>query len=231
MLSNKTHYSPTDRDARVSVKPDKVRVLNYLCSLAVDAAGGVINHEQADFTDSRDSRHLPGMVQRLLPRLRAQDLLWCNVLCDTGYANGFNYTFLTERGLTYALDSGLRPIQTGGGRFHVRRGADTCTCTAGKPLPFKKYDTTADGGWLKIYWAAYQDCMGCPLKATCVPTAQRKQVTRIAYDPAYRRAWARQQSRRGQAIRWQGTVEPVFGSLIHHYGLKSGQHARQSRDA
>ena len=32
----------------------------------------------------------------------------------------------------------------------------------------------------------------------------------------------RQQSRRGQRKRWvrQGTVEPVLGNLIHHYGLR-----------
>ena len=99
---------------------------------------------------------------------------------------------------------------------------DSYTCAAGKPLPFQKYDTSADGGWLKLYWAAYQDCKQCPLKATCVPTARRKQLTRTAYDPAYRRAWDRQQSRRSQAMRLrrQSTVAPVFGSLIHHYGLR-----------
>ena len=99
---------------------------------------------------------------------------------------------------------------------------DTYSCTAGKALPFQKYDTSADGSWLKIYWASYQDCHHCPLKSTCVPTARRKQLTRTAYDPAYRRAWARQQSRQGDLMRRkrQSTVEPVFGNLIHHYGLR-----------
>lgn len=32
-LSNKTHYSPTDPDARISVKPGKPRQLNYLANL------------------------------------------------------------------------------------------------------------------------------------------------------------------------------------------------------
>ena len=41
-------------------------------------------------------------------------------------------------------------------------------------------------------------------------------------DAAYRRAWQRQQTRRGQRLRRvrQATVEPVFGNLIHHYGLR-----------
>jgi hypothetical protein len=49
LLSNKTHYSPTDPDARISVKPGKVRALNYLCSMAVDEGHGLISHTQADF--------------------------------------------------------------------------------------------------------------------------------------------------------------------------------------
>ena len=32
--SNKTHYSPTDPDAKISVKPGKARKLNYLCNIA-----------------------------------------------------------------------------------------------------------------------------------------------------------------------------------------------------
>jgi len=94
LLSNKTHYSTTDPDARVSVKPGKARALHYLCSLAVDTASGVIRPVQADFADSRDSLHLPGIVRRLLPRLRAQNLRWREVLADAGYANGFNYGLL-----------------------------------------------------------------------------------------------------------------------------------------
>ncbi|MCD9583398.1 hypothetical protein LVK05_15310, partial [Tenacibaculum maritimum] len=40
--SNKTHYSPTDPDARISVKPGKARKLNYLSQLTVDSANHVI---------------------------------------------------------------------------------------------------------------------------------------------------------------------------------------------
>jgi hypothetical protein len=44
LLSNKTHYSPSDPEARISVKPGIARVLNYLCSLAVDTTTGIISH-------------------------------------------------------------------------------------------------------------------------------------------------------------------------------------------
>jgi len=40
--SNKTHYSPTDPDARISVKPGKARKLNYHGNISVDTAHHVI---------------------------------------------------------------------------------------------------------------------------------------------------------------------------------------------
>jgi hypothetical protein len=57
---------------------------------------------------------------------------------------------------------------------------------------------------------------------TCTPAAPQQKFVRSAFDAAYRRAWHRQHSRAGQQMRRvrQRTVEPVFGSLLHHYGLR-----------
>jgi hypothetical protein len=89
-------------------------------------------------------------------------------------------------------------------------------------LPFYQYGITADGSWMKQYRAAYRDCQHCPLKPTCVPGAKCKQLTKTIYYAAYYRAWQRQQPRRGYRHRRlrQSTVEPVFGHLLHHYGLR-----------
>jgi hypothetical protein len=68
-----------------------------------------------------------------------------------------------------------------------------------------------------------RDCQQCPRKPLCAPRAKRKQINRTIYDAAYAgRAWQRQQTRRGQRMRRvrQGTVEPVFGNLLPHYGLR-----------
>ena len=62
-LSNHTHYSPTDPDARVSVKPGKARQLNYFGQLAVDDAHHVITGACADFADKRDSQCLEQIVE------------------------------------------------------------------------------------------------------------------------------------------------------------------------
>jgi len=87
LVSNKTHYSPTDPDARISVKPGKARQHNYHCSLAVDTAKGVISHVQADYADGRDSQYLPAITCRLQRRLLANELRLKELLADGGYSN------------------------------------------------------------------------------------------------------------------------------------------------
>jgi len=221
LLSNKTHYSPTDPDARISVKPGKARALNYLCSLAVDTAKGVISHVQADLADGHDSLHLPRLLTGLQRRLRANELPLHDLLADAGYANGSNYALLEAAQITAWIPVfGQYKAEIEG--FTYNAPTDDYTCAAGKRLSFRKYDTRADGAWLKLYWATCSDCQQCPLKSTCVPGAKRKQLTRTIYDAAYRRAWQRQQTTRGQRMRRvrQGTVEPVFGNLLPHYGLR-----------
>ena len=221
LFSNKTHYSPTDPDARISIKPGKARALNYLCSLAVDTAKGVISHAQADFADSRDSLHLPQLLTGLQQRLRTQQLPLRHLLADAGYANGSNYALLeAAQIMAWIPVFGQYKAEIDGFTYDAPR--DVYHCRAGKALPFRKYDTAADGHWLKLYWADCSDCQQCPLKPACVPGAKRKQLTRTLYDAPYRRAWQRQQSRQGQRMRRvrQSTVEPVFGNLLHHYGLR-----------
>jgi transposase len=220
LLSNKTHYSPTDPEARISVKPGKTRALNYLCSLAVDTATGVISYVQAD-ADVRDSAHLPGLVKDLQARLKRNDLTLRDVVADMGYSNGYNYAFLEQRGLTPWIPVvGAYKPEVEGFTYHAQ--TDEYRCRADKPLPFRKYRPTLDGNWMKIYRAFYADCQACPHKAACVPTADYKQLLRSAYDAAYRRAWHRQRTRAGQRMRRvrQRTVEPVFGNLLQHYGLR-----------
>ncbi|GAB4038286.1 hypothetical protein GCM10028809_55960 [Spirosoma gilvum] len=89
-------------------------------------------------------------------------------------------------------------------------------------MVFKTFDKNADGGWLKVYRAAYQDCQQCPFKPTCVPNSQCRQIIRSAYDPFYRRALERQQSRRGKRMKRlrSATIEPALGSLVDYYGLR-----------
>lgn len=157
LLSNKTHYSPTDPDARISIKPGKARKLNYHCSLAVDTAEGVISHVQADFADGRDSQNLPDITLKLQQRLAHNELRLEEILADTGYSNGGNYALLEQWKITgwIPVFGQYKPQIEG---FPFDPEADHFTCSQGKRLPFKTFDKNADGGWLKVYRADYQDC-------------------------------------------------------------------------
>lgn len=63
-----------------------MRTLNYLCSLAVNPAKGVISHIQADLADSRDSLHLPGLIEHLQARLLINEMPLREVVADSNYS-------------------------------------------------------------------------------------------------------------------------------------------------
>ena len=97
--SNKTHYSPVDPDARISVKPGKARKLNYAAQMSVDTEHHVITHIQADLADKKDSQILQDFSLKLKNRLHAKGFLWHTLLADTGYSSGENYAFLEQQGM------------------------------------------------------------------------------------------------------------------------------------
>tara|TARA_R110000765_G_scaffold425773_2_gene539521 strand:+ start:22 stop:1164 length:1143 start_codon:yes stop_codon:yes gene_type:complete len=221
LLSNKTHYSPHDPDARISVKPGKARKLNYHCSMAVDTAEGVISHIQADFADGRDSQYLTDISLKVQDRLRKNELIMTDILADAGYSNGSNYDFLEQRKITgwIPVFGKYKPKIDG---FPYNKEKDEYSCPMNRPIPFKGFRTNRDGSVLKCYWAAPKDCKACPMKSKCVPNTKCKKITRTIYDEQYLRAYARQHSERGKRMKnlRQSTVEPVFGSLSQFYGLR-----------
>ena len=66
-LSNHTHYSTTDKDARIAVKPGKPRQFNYLAQTCVDTEHHVITHMNAYHADKKDSQCLPRLIEGLNP--------------------------------------------------------------------------------------------------------------------------------------------------------------------
>jgi transposase len=221
LYSNKTHYNPHDPDARISVKPGKARKLNYHCSMAVDTAEGVISHIQADFADGRDSQYLPAISMQVQNRLKKNEMVMTDLLADAGYSNGSNYNFLENKKITgwIPVFGKYKPEIEG---FPYHKDKDEYSCPMNKPLPFKGLHTTRDGTVQKIYRTATKDYKACLMKSTCVPNKSLRQITRTIFDEHYLRAYSRQQSKRGKQMKKlrQSTVEPVFGSLTHYYGLR-----------
>ena len=218
--SNKTHYSPTDPDARISVKPGKARKLNYLSQLTVDTSNHVITDIKAYHADSKDNQQLPDIVKRVKHRLWKSGLLWENCVADTGYSSGENYAMLEDRG----VKSFIPPHGTykGGpeGFTYIEEG-NYWLCPQSKKVTFRKQKL--EKGTLKDnYFTKRSDCKGCPIKAQCIGKSYEKRINITAYREEYERNNTRVRSPQGSFMKGkrQSTVEPVFGTLTQFMGLR-----------
>jgi transposase len=221
--SNKTHYSPTDPDARISVKPGKARKLNYMSQLSVDTGHHVITDIKAYHADGKDSQYLPDICNRLEERLHKQGLLWHNCIADTGYSSGENYAFLEAEGLrSYIPPHGTYKGGPDGFKYH--KADDYYTCPQGKVIPFKKvFFEKKNHTKKKEYRALKHVCVDCPIRSQCLgKSAQEKKFTVTFYREEYERNNARVNSPRGSYMKGkrQSTVEPVFGTLTQFLGLR-----------
>jgi len=221
--SNKTHYSPTDPDARISVKPGKARKLNYMSQLSVDTGHHVITDIKAYHADKKDNQYLQDITKRLKNRLHKQGLLWINCVADTGYSSGENYAFLEAIG----LESYIPPHGTykgGPDGFVYNKELDHYVCPQGKIIPFKKvfldYRTQTKK---KEYRGSTRQCKACPIKTQCLgKSAKEKKFSVTYFREAYERNIARVHSKKGRYMKAkrQSTVEPVFGTLTQFMGLR-----------
>ncbi|APQ15942.1 IS1182 family transposase [Maribacter hydrothermalis] len=220
--SNKTHYSPTDPDARISVKPGKARKLNYLSQLSVDTAHHVITDIRACHADGKDNQQLQDIVQRLQRRLWQQGLVFENCVADTGYSSGENYAFLENQG----LKSFIPPHGTykgGPDGFTYIREHDNYLCPQGKVIPFKKvFLDSRTKTKKKAYRASSKICKGCSIMESCLGKVNEKQFSVTYYRAEYERNIARVESPQGRYMKGkrQSTVEPVFGTLTQFMGMR-----------
>lgn len=220
--SNKTHYSPTDPDARISVKPGKARKLNFMSQLSVDTAHHVITDIWAYHADKKDNQYLQHISLRLRERLLNHGLLWQNCVADTGYSSGENYAFLEDQNLT----SFIPPHGTykgGPDNFTYIQEQDHYLCPQGKIIPFKKvYFETKNHTKKKEYRASTKVCKGCPIQESCLGKSKEKKFSITYYKEEYERNIERVNSPRGRFMKGkrQSTVEPVFGILTQFRGLR-----------
>ena len=218
--SNKTHYSPTDPDARISVKPGKARKLNYLCNISVDTAVHVITDVQAYHADKKDNQYLQDTVARLNRRLRKEGIIWEHLLADTGYSSGENYAYLENKGIkSYIPPHGT--YKGGPEGFEFIKEGNYWLCPQGKQVTFRKQKL--EKGTLKDnYLTRRSDCKGCPIKESCIGKSHEKRINITAYREEYERNIERINSRNGRYMKGkrQSTVEPVFGTLKEFMGLR-----------
>lgn len=227
-LSNHTHYSPTDPDAKIAVKPGKARQLNYSGQLAVDDAHHVITGACASTAGSKDSENLAEILDQTIQNLAQNGLKIDQITADAGYSSGKALKYCEEQGIkAYIPNFGqYKPYREG---FVYDKNGDQYICTqAGghnAKLRYKGIKTDARGYEFKNYRSSEADCKNCPLReACCGKSTKFKKIIESVYKPYYDRMHQKLNANRLYTnkiakIR-SSTVEPVLGTLINFLNMK-----------
>jgi hypothetical protein len=220
-VSNHTHYSTTDPDARVAVKPGKPRQLNYLSQVSVDTASHVITHIQADSADKKDSQCLPSLLSNTIQNLKPEGLLVEEVLADAGYSSSEALKALEKHGVTgYIPNFGqYKPFREG---FTYHADGDYYTCERGIQLLYKKTYSDRKGYAKKQYRSSTLDCKHCPLKSKCIGSSNEKKIDDTVDKPLYDKMHRRLQTPKAKRLKKlrQATVEPVLGTLVNFLAMR-----------
>lgn len=227
-LSNHTHYSPTDPDARISTKPGKPRQLNYCGQLSVDDAHHVITAACASTAGSKDSENLPEILDQALVNFNLIGLKMDQITADAGYSSGTAIRYCEEHDIdAYIPNFGqYKPVREG---FIFNKELDQYECQKegglGAVLTYKGIKTDSKGYDKKSYRSSETVCGKCPLREVCCGKSTKfkkleESIDKPYYDrmheklsknPAYTKRISKIRSR---------TVEPVLGTLINFTNLK-----------
>ena len=220
-VSNHTHYSTTDPDARISVKPGKPRQLNYHAQVAVDTAHHVITQIESHHANKKDSQCLASLLKNTINNLKQNDLIIEEVLCDAGYSSGEALKALEDHNIEgYIPNFGQYKAAREG--FTYDKENDRYTCSRGVHLPFKKIQTTSLGYQMKVYRSSARDCGHCPLRSKCIGKSDFKKIDDSVDKPYYDRMHARLQTNKAKRMKKlrSSTVEPVLGTLVNFLGMR-----------
>jgi hypothetical protein len=232
--SNKTYYSPTDPDARISMKPGKPTQLNYYGQIAVDDAHHVITGAVADFADQRDSQCFENIANHTVENLFENGISINQLLADTGYSSGEVLRYTEENNIdAYIPNHGSYKHDRKD--FYYNKELDRYECTRGNKaiLPFSKIVSGHNGLTKKVYLSSKAQCKDCPLRNVCIRgTSTFKKLTDTTDKIYYSRMHGKMNTAYGKRmsrIRAK-TVEPVLGTLINFVGMKrvSGRGIKQA---
>jgi len=219
-LSNHTHYSTTDKDARIAVKPGKPRQFNYLAQASVDTAHHVITYIDAFHADRKDSQCLPHILAGLKENLSPQGLTIDQLLADAGYSSGTALKALEQHNITgYIPNFGQYKPEREGFTYHPQ--GDYYLCPQNKKLVFKKVKDN-NGYPMREYRTSRKDCANCPLRANCIGKSFEKSIRQTADKPYYDQMHERLKTPYAKKMKKlrQSTVEPVLGTLINFLSMK-----------
>jgi transposase len=223
-ISNQTHFSPSDPDARLTRKPGKPINMYYKSQLSVDTASHFITYIQAFPGNSADNMSLPEVVDKTVKNLGNHNLRVTEVLADGGYSSGEAIKALISHNIEgYIPNSGSYKHSRDKEGFYYDAENDLYTCPNGAQLTFRRLAPSAKKAtiWKKIYESAPGDCLNCPLKKSCITKRGTKQLVDSLDKPLYEQMHRKTRSIHGRKMKLlrSSTVEPVFGSLINYTGM------------
>lgn len=221
--ANSKRYSPSDPDARLSVKPGKTTRLNYSAHASVDTQNHVITHIQAFHADKGDAPCLPEILIHVVGNLKDNGIEIEEVLADTGYSGEAALLFLADNHI-----KGYIPNQAGcrsrEGRpgFSYDKQQDRYICPEGKYLTFHNLKKSGNANTHKIYRTSVKDCRDCPFKSTCANLQGFKVFKDSIAKDLYIEMQERMQTGQGRRARKlrQSTVEPVLGTLVNFTAMR-----------
>ena len=227
-LSNHTHYSPTDHDAKISVKPGKARQLNYYGQLAVDDAHHVITGACADYADKRDAQCLEKIVELTQSNLAQNDIKLEELLADGGYSSGEALAYLDKKRINaYIPNFGQYKPEREGFTFNKEENYYQCIKIGGNQakLLFKGEKTDSKGYTKRTYRSSESDCKHCPLREQCCGKATKfKKIDDSIYKEYYDKMHQKLIQNSAYAKKMvkvrSKTVEPVLGTLINFTNMK-----------
>ncbi len=220
-VSNHTHRSTTDADARISVKPGKPRQLNYHAQVAVDTAHHVITQIQSDYANKKDSQCLPSLLKNTIENLQENNLTIEELLGDGGYSSGEALQALEDNNIEgYIPNFGQYKHDREG--FTYDKKNDKYICSQGKDLPFKKISKSSLGYQRKSYRSSALDCAKCPLRSQCIGKSDFKKIEDTVNKPLYDRMHVKLQTEKAKRMKKlrSSTVEPVLGTLVNYLGMR-----------
>jgi transposase len=227
-VSNHTHYSPTDSDARVSVKPGKARHLNYFGQIAVDDAHHVITGACSDFADKRDSQCIEKIVELTEENLNENGIELEELLADGGYSSGEALKYLHQKKINaYIPNFGQYKPEREGFIFNKELHQYECIKEGSNNaiLPFKGEKTDSKGYTKRTYRSSESSCKNCPLREQCCGKSTKfkkiddsihkehydRMHQKLTKNPYYAKKMVRVRSK---------TVEPVIGTLVNFTNMK-----------
>ena len=218
---NKTHYSPTDPDAKMATKPGKPTQLVYLAQVSVDTGYHVITNIEAHHADNRDSECLTEVGEHTIDNLQSEGLLVEQIIADTNYSSGTALQYLEDKNITGYIPNvgGYKKDREG---FEYNQQTDEYVCQQGKKLRYKKDVVGRAGRYKKVYYSSSKDCSACPLRSQCIGKSAIKKITVTLDKHLFDQMQARMETAKGKRMMKlrQSTVEPVLGTLINFPGMK-----------